>query len=116
MIGRFRVLGVVVLTSVTLSVDRSGVDRSDAEAPPRAAAVVERAQLRVDQAGYGLDESKQAVLMTSRPAAGGRYRILRGDHQVGRGRVSGHDRGPWNATYRHTYLLRFGRLRTAGTY
>src|SRR5579884_3645145 len=74
------------------------------------------AQLRVDQAGYARGEGKYAILMTSRPAAGVRYVIRHAGQVVASGKVLGPDRGGWNATYRHTYVIDFTGPHRIGSY
>jgi endoglucanase len=84
--------------------------------PARAAAPVNRAQLRVDQSGYVRSEAKQAIVMTLQPAGGVPFTIRHNGRVVRSGHVSKVDRGSWNATYTHTYAVTFSGLRTAGSY
>src|SRR5579875_336623 len=105
----------VVLVAATVAVLGQAVvmPAVGAEAPqpaPRAA------KLRVDQAGYLPHETKWAVLMTSAKSGGARFVIKQRGHVVRRGTVSRHDRGSWNATYRHTYAVRFSALHRPGRY
>ncbi|HEY2272196.1 MAG TPA: glycoside hydrolase family 9 protein [Jatrophihabitantaceae bacterium] len=80
------------------------------------AAAAPKAHLRVDQAGYLPHESKWAVLMTSAESGGVRFDIRRHGSVVRHGTVGTTDRGSWNATYRHTYAVRFSELHKSGRY
>jgi glycosyl hydrolase family 9/cellulase-like Ig domain-containing protein len=80
------------------------------------AAPAPHAQLRVDQAGYVTSEAKQAIVMTSQPAGGAAFELRRHGRVVLAGRVARTDRGAWNATYAHTYAVRFGSVHRAGSY
>jgi endoglucanase len=85
-------------------------------APGSAAPAAPAAQVRVDQAGYVPGQAEQAAVMTSAPAKGVAWDILCGEHVVASGRITAPDRGAWNATYRHTYLITFTGLRRPGSY
>ena len=109
MLRRSCAAGVAALTAL-LSMGMGPIAEQVAAAP------TPRSQLRVDQAGYDRTEMKRAILMTSRPAGGVAYEIRRAGSVVRAGRVSADDRGSWNSTYRHTYAVRFNRLRAPGRY
>jgi endoglucanase len=105
-----RICAVLAVAAVAL-LGQEGVGAATPRPAGRAVA-----QLRIDQAGYLRHETKIAILMTSRPAAGARYFVRRDGRTVISGHVPHADRGAWNATYRHTYAVRFSRLHTRGSY
>ncbi|MEV0828425.1 glycoside hydrolase family 9 protein [Nonomuraea rubra] len=70
--------------------------------------------IRVDQVGFGPEESKHAYLMTSgRP---GRFTVVDRRGRVVLAGRAGPDRGSWNSRYPHVYDLDLTRLRTPGSY
>jgi len=111
-------LAAVIVVGLTLAgspAPASGTPTSG-PSPARRGTAPNSARLRVDQVGYARREAKLAILMTSRPAAGVPFRIERGTRVVFTGRVGTTDRGRWNATYRHTYAVRFTGLRATGRF
>lgn len=106
--------GIVLVAATVAVLGQAVVAPVGGAATPHAMRHV--AKLRVDQAGYLPHESKWAVLMTSVKSGGARFVIKRHGHVVQRGTVSRHDRGSWNASYRHTYAVRFSALHRPGHY
>ncbi|MGW3348772.1 glycoside hydrolase family 9 protein [Nonomuraea rubra] len=70
--------------------------------------------IRVDQVGFGPEESKHAYLMTSGRA--GRFTVVDRRGRVVLAGRAGPDRGSWNSRYPHVYDLDLTRLRTPGSY
>ncbi|GAA1976393.1 glycoside hydrolase family 9 protein [Catenulispora subtropica] len=73
--------------------------------------------VRVDQAGFGTGEVKQAYLMTGAAVSGATFSVVDSSGAtVLTGKVGAASLGKWNAAYPDVYPITFTSLKTPGTY
>jgi endoglucanase len=74
-------------------------------------------QLRVDQVGYGTNDTKIAYLMTSAKVSGESYRVVNSaGTTVASGTVTTTSRGSWNSAYPDVYPIDFSSVTASGSY
>ncbi len=88
-----------------------------AATPVMSAEAATAGQLRVDQVGYGTNDTKIAYLMTSASVSGEGYKVVNSaGTAVASGTVSTSSRGSWNSAYPDVYPIDFSSVTAAGTY
>lgn len=81
-----------------------------------AVAATPRSQVRVDQVGYTVEQSKVAWLLAAEKRRSARFRIEARDGTVVHEGRAGRNRGPWNKRYQAVQPLDFTDLETPGEY
>lgn len=74
------------------------------------------AVIRTDQVGYATTETKIAMLLAPRAAAGAAFAVERQDGTIALKGTVGADKGNWNTRYPATHPIDLSALHTAGTY
>ena len=76
---------------------------------PNAAAFI-----RVNQAGYGVNASKRAYLMSRTPETGATFTVDASG--ISFSSAVGTDLGAWSSTFKHVYPIEFSAMKTPGSY
>jgi len=75
-----------------------------------------RTAVRVDQVGYGVDETKSAYLMAGVPAANALFAVVDASGKTVLTGKAGPSRGGWNQRFQAVHPLDFTKLKKPGTY
>ncbi|HEY6411251.1 MAG TPA: glycoside hydrolase family 9 protein, partial [Ktedonobacteraceae bacterium] len=109
-------VALIALLIVTLAVSSllSGQGTSHANQTRQ---VSGSAYVRVNQVGYVISDTKQAILMATGPESGATFRVINTNNgHVVYSAAIGPSQGSWSSAFPNTYLLDFSPVKTAGSY
>ena len=72
------------------------------------------AQIRLDQAGFLVNDAKQALLMATDSESNATFKVVSSDGTVALTALVGNKIGSWSTVYTNVYLLDFSSVKKAG--